>query len=629
MQYTSILKASKSWEDFRKLVEPLNNKETGDCFEELTKCFLQTDPTYVTHLRHVWHRKDVPIDVREKLKLPYEDEGQDLIVETFEGEYWLVQSKYVTDEATRLTRKDLSTSFDLAFNICEGIARVLVVTNGNDPGPKFSLYGDKVQFVTGSFWRNLEDDFFDRVHDLLDGELPPPTPFDPRPHQIEAINNAETHFIEEGNSRGKLIHPCGTGKSLIGYWIAERFQAKTVLVAVPSLALIKQLLSVWAREAVANGQTVRWICVCSDKTVRDSQYDDVAVHTRDLGVDVHTDPAEIASWLSRCDDGLNVIFSTYQSGRQLAQAVKEWNKSIDLAILDEAHKTVGNRDSLFSLLLYDDNISIRNRVFMTATERRYKGQSDDIASMDDPDLYGGTFDLMTFKDAIENDPPILCDYSIVTICVTANEVAELIEQNLFVKPVKGKWDEEIESQMLAAAIALRKLMEEHPVKHAVSFHRSIARAEAFRATQDKLTADTNRYKTLDTFHVRGSMSTNVRDDQVKGFASSDRSLITNARCLTEGVDVPNIDCVLFADPKKSKLDIVQAVGRALRQAEGKERGYVLLPVLLDQPLDEETADLSDTAFGDLLAIVRGLAANDERIIDYFRSANRVSFMRRS
>jgi hypothetical protein len=195
-------------------------------------------------------------------------------------------------------------------------------------------------------------------------------------------------------------------------------------------------------------------------------------------------------------------------------------------------------------------------------------------------------------------------------------VKELIQKNLFVRPDSGKWDEEMEADMLAAMVALRKAMQEYPIKHAVSFHGSIKRAEQFREYNDNFTQEFPSFGELSTFHVSGQTPTGTRSNVIKQFAKADRSLVTNARCLTEGVDVPGIDCVLFADPKKSKVDIVQAVGRALRPAQGKKLGYVILPVLHD----EDSEELKESgAFKEVIEMLAKLASQDERIIDEFRA----------
>jgi hypothetical protein len=289
--------------------------------------------------------------------------------------------------------------------------------------------------------------------------------------------------------------------------------------------------------------------------------------------------------------------------------------------MDEAHKTAGKKDSLFSYLLYDENIKIKKRIFMTATERRYLGASEQIVSMEDIYLYGGTFELLTFKEALEIVPPILSDYRIVTINVTREEIASLIRENFYVKPNKGRWDDDVEAAMLASAVALRKAFNKYRFQHAMSFHSSIARAKAFKASQDVLTEAFSRYGDLETFHVSGAMPTGKRKHHIEDFEHSHRALITNARCLTEGVDVPNIDCVLFADPRKSKIDIIQAVGRALRPAEGKDIGYVVIPVLINDQIGTDVMTQSGD-FDVVLSTLRALAANDDRIIEYFRSISK-------
>jgi hypothetical protein len=237
--------------------------------------------------------------------------------------------------------------------------------------------------------------------------------------------------------------------------------------------------------------------------------------------------------------------------------------------------------------------------------------------MDDPETYGDTFHQLSFKQAMECQPPILCDYNIITIGVSRDEVRDLITRNAFVRPMGGKWNEEMEADMLAAMIALRKAMKDYPIKHAVSFHSSIQRAELFKDHNETFSREFPEFGQLDTFHVSGQTPTGTRTNIIKSFAQAERSLVTNARCLTEGVDVPGIDCVLFADPRRSTVDIVQAVGRALRPSEGKKLGYVILPILHDMDVSSNEI-LESEAFNEVLKTITSLATNDDRIIEYFR-----------
>ena len=607
----------KGWGDFKGRFEGLGKKEKGDLFEELVKAYLQLDPEYATKLKSVWLLREVPEAIRKKLQLPGEDQGIDLIAETKAGEFWAVQCKYREESDQSLTWREVSTFAGLAFGVCKGISFGLLCST-TERVTHVLKKQENIGFCALDVWQGLDAEFFGRLRTALGHKPAKLTPLKPRPHQVRAIRDAQDYFVGNKKRRGKMIMPCGTGKSLAAYWIAQKLGAKKILVAVPSLALIRQTLKVWLRESMAHGQDVDWICVCSDESAGRIGQDDVAVLRQDLGVPCLTDPGEIAAWLGKAKKGLAVVFTTYQSGEAIAKAAKKAKVRFDLGIMDEAHKTVGAKDKLFSHLLHDKNLPVRRRLFMTATERRYQGESDQILSMDDVETYGDTFHLLSFKRALECNPAILSDYKIVTILVSREEVAEMVRKNVFVRPDKGPWDKEIEAEMLAALVALRKAMKKHPIRHAVSFHGSIRRAEVFRDHNDAFNRAFGAYGKVESFHVSGQTPTGTRARIISEFAGTERGLITNARCLTEGVDVPDIDCVLFADPRKSAVDIVQAVGRALRPAPGKKMGYVIVPILHDEGAKPE--DIFDTIeFREILTTLRALAANDDRIIEYFRS----------
>jgi superfamily II DNA or RNA helicase len=619
----SILTKSKDWTSFKRTVDALDNKTKGDAFEDIAQHFFQIDPKYRTKLKNVWNvnKREVPSRIHRKLNLQSLDLGIDLLAETTEGEFWAIQCKYHSDQSKSLTKSEIDSCMNLAFGHCKGISLAIICTSAEKYSRNLRGFAeDKLTYCDGSVWRALDENFFKAVRKNLKGQAQPIKAFKPRPHQKRAIKNALNHFVTKKNERGKMIMPCGSGKSLTGYWIADKFKAKKILVAVPSLALIKQTLEVWAEQSVANKKNVRWICVCSDKSVGNISNDDVAVQLQDLGIKIHTKPAEIASWLKKRSSATTVVFTTYQSGEAIATASKKAKYSFDLGICDEAHKTVGAKGKAFSHLLYEKNIKVRRRLFMTATERRYGGSADKVISMDDHDLYGETFELLSFKEALECKPAILSDYKIITIGVARQEVRENIRKNILVRPSKGAWNEETEIQMLTAALALRKAIKLKGIKHAVSFHSSIARAVAFREMQDKLTQSMRGLGKLETFHVSAKVPTADREKMLNEFAESKRSLITNARCLTEGVDVKQIDCVVFADPKKSIVDIVQAVGRALRPFDGKKFGYVIVPQLIDAKSVKGRIEQNES-FKDILMILRALAANDERIVEYFRSVS--------
>ncbi|MFN5183970.1 MAG: DEAD/DEAH box helicase family protein [Bacteroidota bacterium] len=604
-----------TWNDFKNLLESKTKQEKGKAFEELTKFYLGYNPVYKSKLKNVWLLKEVPKSILLKIGLPNQDMGIDLIAETFEESYWAIQCKYLQDEEKKLSHRTISTFISLSKGIAKNISYCLVCTTLDDYSKVYQ--GNKnIGFCTSVEWRKLDKYFFQWLRNKISGKTKELIPFKPKSHQETAIKEFKKHFIKDENSRGKLVFPCGAGKSLTGYWIARAMNSKRTIVAVPSLSLVKQTLEVYLRETVANKETISWLCVCSDEGI--GKNDDVAFHTNEMGVPCVTDVNEIADCLRKNKNNKTIIFTTYQSGKAIADASKKAKYSYDLGIMDEAHKTVGDKQKLFSHLLFDQNIEIKKRVFMTATERRFAGASDTVLSMDDMDVYGETFSQLSFKKSIESG--ILSDYKIITLFISNEEVKNLIHENAFVKPAGKEWDQETEARTLASLIALRKAMNQYPIHHAVTFHSSIKKAEAFEKSQELFSRSFPKFGEVQSYHVSGAMPTSVRGKIVDEFAASKKGIITNAKCLTEGVDVPNIDCVLFVDPRKSTVDIVQAVGRALRKKEGKEYGYVILPVFTSSKTTEEIIESDE--FKEILSTIRALAANDERIVEYFKEISK-------
>ena len=276
----SILNLSQDWADFNNKIRSLSTKEKGDTFEYLTKFYLLINPKYRTKITNVWLLDDVPEEVRKLLNLPDLDEGIDLIAKTKEGHFWAIQSKYRGNENHSLTRQELSTFTDLAFNVCKNISHALICTNSVKLSHKFSLYSGNVSFCASDVWCDLNVEFFNDIRELLKGNVVEPKKLDPRKHQREAIGNALLHFKD--SARGKLIHPCSAGKTLTAYWIARDIKAKSILIAVPSLSLINQTLEEWANRFIADKLNVSWICVCSDETVKNVSLDSVEIDAQDF-----------------------------------------------------------------------------------------------------------------------------------------------------------------------------------------------------------------------------------------------------------------------------------------------------------------------------------------------------------
>ena len=244
-----------AWDDFTKSVDGLPDKQKGDLFEELVKAYLLLDPEYATKLRHVWLHREVPSLVRDKIKLPSADKGIDLVAQTKEGDFWAIQCKYRTNVAHSLPWREISTFTGLAFGVCRDISFGLVCTT-TERITQVLKSQDRIGFCALDVWQGLDADFFNRLRASLSQKPARISPLKPRPHQVAAIRDAHAYFVGKKERRGKLIMPCGTGKSLAAYWIAQKLGARRILIAVPSLALIRQTLKVWLRESMANGQDV-------------------------------------------------------------------------------------------------------------------------------------------------------------------------------------------------------------------------------------------------------------------------------------------------------------------------------------------------------------------------------------
>lgn len=576
---------------------------------------LLTKPAYKTRYKNVWLlREGIDSKLKAKLNLPNVDEGIDLIAESYNGSYCSIQCKYKGANESP-TRKDIATFLDLSRNHCKNITEQILVHTGTNGIKKTKLLPDSFTQIGLDFWSQLTEEDWLAIQLLVKGEKVTSVKRNPRPHQQEAITASVQYFLNDKSTRGKLIMPCGTGKSLTAYWITQSLGSKTTIIAVPSLALIKQSLEDWTKEILLSKTDVlpEWCCICSDESTGQLT-DDFVTDTYSLGIPTTTNEEQITSFLKRKTPGGKIIFTTYQSADKLAQVSKKLKYKFDLAILDEAHKTVGAKDKAFSILLQEDRINISKRLFMTATERIVKGVEDEILSMDDDKVYGNVFYKLSFKKAIEDG--IITDYKIVTVLVNDAEIQDLIKKNKYITDQSKKVDE-AESQMLTTAIALKKAIKEYNINHTVSFHKSINASKEFQSLYQKI--DTTKDSPT-VFHISSKLNAGARAELLKDFKNTNNAIITNARCLTEGVDVPAIDCVLFADQKQSVVDIVQASGRALRQYTDKNTGvkkdvgYIIIPVVLKE--GESLEDLTESSrFKTVTRIVTSLSTQDETIAE--------------
>jgi superfamily II DNA or RNA helicase len=355
-----------------------------------------------------------------------------------------------------------------------------------------------------------------------------------RAHQEEATAAILNH-LKKG-PRAQLLMACGTGKTLVGVETHSRLGARRTVIFVPSLSLISQNLEVWA----ASIPDLRYLAVCCDETVdREVRGDSLAKVTTTL--------EEVEKHLKRP----GVVFCTYRSAHLLE------GQKFDLGVFDEAHKTAGPEGAEASFALDEAKVQIRRRLFMTATPRLSRSG----ASMDDEKIYGPVAYRLPFSEAVRRD--LVCDYRIVLM------------------GVRGKdFQGETPDPVRIGEIAVRKAMAKYGIKKMITYHNTVAAAEAMA----------ERLEAVGTpaFSFNGTQSAGFRSAQIEKFRAIDTAVATNARCLTEGVDIPEVDAVFFLSPKESVVDNTQAVGRASRKRPGKTKGYVILPIYV--PVDSRESD---------------------------------------
>ncbi len=522
--------------------------------------------------------------------------GIDLVAEDLDGRLWAIQAKAYKPE-NAVTKADvdkfLSESSRAVFSY-----RLLIATTDKRHHVARRTMDDqekKVGFVGLSDLLTSEVDWPPRhPNDLRPSR--PPKPARPREHQREAIRDVMKGFTK--SDRGQLIMACGTGKTLTSLFVREKLAAGRTLVLVPSLSLLKQTMQVWRVNAKVPFVALP---VCSDETVGASDTDPAVGHTSELGVPVTTDPSEIAAFMRRRSGPL-VVFSTYQSSPQIAAAFALGRvPAFDLVVADEAHRVAGGVESSdFATVLDAMAIKAQRRLFMTATPRYYTGrvlkaaqEADlEVASMDDPSNSGVCFYRLSFSEAICRD--LLTDYQVAVVGVDDETYLRWAEKGMLLTR-DGK--RITDARTLAGQIGLAKAMRRYDLHKVISFHSRVKRSREFSAEMPDVIAwmpVRQRPKgVLWSRHASGEMSAGERHVLLQQLSrlndGGERGLLSNARCLAEGVDVPTLDGVAFIDPpRRSEVDIVQAVGRAIRKSADKHVGTIVIPVFIDT--DEDPRD---------------------------------------
>ncbi len=606
-----LIKNKETWRELKTELSKFNvhltetsKKDTraGKIFELFTKIYFLVSPTEKDNFKNVWLFEETPLEVRNKLNLGNQDYGVDLVLQDIEDRFFVVQCKYKNDETSKLNWS--ADKIANLFAFCPNANGYIVFSNAIDLDNVSKTRHDNFTFYGVANLNEIDKETFCSIHSLLTkNHLAERKIFEPLPHQETAIHECTQWFTEGEESRGQLILPCGAGKTFTALWIKEKLRSKNTLVLVPSLALLRQIKNEWSKQRKIAYQ---YLCVCSETDIDRDSTDTLVTHTYEIDTRVTTDTEHIKSFLSNQFEE-KVIFSTYHSLQVIADAMKDINFEFDFAFCDEAHKTAGVGNNKFGLILSNNQVPSKYRLYATATPRIVKESlkkklGDDLKyayDMNDADTFGYEFHRMTFKDAIEEE--ILVDYKIVAIGVNSDELKEYIEQRRFI-------DKNISIDELANNYALEHVMKKYNVNHGLTFHSRVKLAQEFANRHGQLFPNTK------TFSVSGEQPTSYRNLVLEEFKNSEKAIVSNARCLTEGVDVPTIDLVYFCDPKNSKVDIVQAVGRALRKKEGKKLGLIVVPIYHSKKDDVESS-ISSGSFKNLLQVIRSLCDQDERLQD--------------
>lgn len=623
----------------------MTEREKGTYFEELILTYLTFEATYADLYDTVW----TYADWAKEHGVDGKDTGIDLVAKTRgTNEYHAIQCKFY-DEGYRVQKKDID-SFFTASGKKPFTHRVIVTTTNNwSENAEDALQGQNPP-VTKIDYHDLENSQIDWSKYQPKKEPVLKAKKDLRPHQQKALQN-----VKEGlktADRGKLIMACGTGKTFTALKIAEEMagKGKRVLFLVPSLSLLSQTLTEWTQESRT---PLHSFAVCSDSDVgkkRKKEDDVVQTFVHELRYPATTDAASLSKEMDKRHDAahMSVVFSTYHSIDVISKAQKQYSLAdFDLIICDEAHRTTGatfdgEEESNF-VKIHDANfIKGSKRLYMTATPRIYGDVAEAKAekegavlySMNREEWYGNELFVLTFSEAVTRG--LLVDYKVIVLTVDEAHISGRLQKLLADENNQLKVDDA--AKIVGCWKALSKQYQEDasedtdPMRRAVAFcqvieptlgaktHKVSSKniANMFQAVIDAYQEQDEDHNTLrcEAEHIDGSMNATEKESKLNWLKDQPPEdtcrILSNVRCLSEGVDVPALDAVLFLTPRNSQVDVVQSVGRIMRNAPGKERGYVILPVVIPTGVEPHEALNDNKTYKVVWDVLQALRSHDDR-----------------
>ncbi|MHB1562637.1 MAG: type ISP restriction/modification enzyme [Leptospirillum sp.] len=658
-----------------------DKRALGDAFERLIRSFLKTAPEYARRFQEVWLWKDCPH--LASWGLTAQDRGIDLVALDEEG-FCAIQCKFFSSDES-VNQQELGNFYSLSGKAYPGTtrpifsSRIVVSTTENWSAHAEDLLRDQSIPSTRINLVNLEESGVDWGQFVSPDA---PLPLLPKKSLYPYQENARTDVLEglKAHSRGKLIMACGTGKTLTGLRIVEEIVplGGSVLFAVPSITLLSQTLREWARESLV---PMRFFAVCSDTRIGKDEED---LRVYDLAYPATTAPQKLACHASKSyPKGITAILTTYQSMDVIRKAQGMGLPPFDFVLCDEAHRTTGielsyeakesviaqkkrkaenaggsytpqseaGELSSFMMVHEDAYVQARKRLYMTATPRIFtektkKRASENEAlvySMDDETRFGPTLHTLSFGNAVQQK--ILSDFKVIIVAMTDERMQELANayslesgkaiQARFAAKIVGAWKALAKEGVTTDDGHPAFDPGDPPMKSGVAFSHTIKSSKELAACFQEVV---NLYLdnhgdglTCHFEHVDGGMNIDRRLERIRWLdaaqeASAECRVLTNARCLSEGVDVPSLDAVLFFDARDSMVDVVQSVGRVMRKTPIKTFGYIILPVGIpsDRIADLDGFIESDPQFKNIWKVLKALRAHDERLVDDSEYRKRIS-----
>lgn len=629
-------------------------REKGTYFEQLIIQYLKNEASYKDLYSNVctyaeWAREQ---GKRET------DTGIDLVATTRgTNVYHAIQCKFY-DEDYRIQKKDID-SFFTASGKADFTHRIIVSTTSNWSENAEDALNDQLTPVSKIDIHDLENSQIDWTQYQDNKEPTLKKKKELRDHQKQALLAVERGLANA--DRGKLIMACGTGKTFTSLKIAEKLagKGKRVLFLVPSLSLLSQTLTEWTQESTT---LLHSFAVCSDsatgkKKNKRNEDDEVQLLTHELRFPATTNPHRLAEEMQKRHDNdhMSVVFATYHSIDVINKAQQQYGlDNFDLIICDEAHRTTGatfgnDDESNFVKVHNNDFIVASKRLYMTATPRIYadiakaSAEKDNVTlcSMDDEKLYGKELFVINFSEAVQKG--LLVDYKVIVLSIDEDHVNRRLQNLLKSEDNELKVDDA--AKIIGCWKALSKQGSQqdisddpNPMKRAVAFCQVIEPASKGKSTTHKVSSKTiagmfqgvveayqaqeedlenNRAMQLkcEAEHIDGSMNATEKEDKIDwlkaDIAENTCRILSNVRCLSEGVDVPALDAVLFLTPRNSQVDVVQSVGRVMRKAEGKKRGYVILPVVIPAGVEPHEALNDNKTYKVVWQVLQALRSHDD------------------